>query len=325
MINIRLEFRDDIKSLRDFFNESERYYVVYDSNVKQFISEIFSNDIPCFEIKSVEENKSIDTVMDICRWLISMEADRDVILVAFGGGITSDVTGFAASIYKRGVRYLNLPTTLLAQVDAAIGGKTGVNVDSFKNMVGTFKQPESTIICPVFLKTLPAKQILSGFAELLKTFIITSEENYNECVKSISSGLPVWEMTSLICKAAQAKADIVSKDEFDKDLRRVLNLGHTYGHAIEWYEHTNDVENPMTHGEAVAIGIIAAANESLARGYCDESFIDTLVSDFQKCGLTVKSPYPNGVLISAIRQDKKGMNGQLHMILPVGFEKIVID
>ena len=173
MVEIRLEFSQHPDSLKSLIAQYKSIYVVYDVNVSSYVTEIFGSDTPKLQILADEENKTIESVMSICRWLMDLKADRNALVLAIGGGVTTDMVGFAASIYKRGVSYANVPTTLLAQVDAAIGGKTGVNVDSFKNMIGVIAQPLFTFISPLFLKTLPEREILSGTAELLKTFILT--------------------------------------------------------------------------------------------------------------------------------------------------------
>ena len=187
---------------------------------------------PLLAITADEAHKTIDTVMDICRWLRDEGADRDALVLAVGGGVTTDMAGFAACIYKRGVRYANIPTTLLSMVDAGIGGKTGVNLDGYKNLLGVIRQPEFTAIFPEVLETLPEREFLSGLAEMLKTFIIKNPRRaYERTVASAAGELP-----ELIQLAAGIKQEIVDKDEFESGLRRKLNLGHTYGHAIEWWQ-----------------------------------------------------------------------------------------
>lgn len=324
----------------------KRIFVVYDRNVAAFAGKIAGNN-PSMAIDASESRKSIETVIGICRWLMSQNADRDALLLAVGGGVTSDLAGFAAGIYKRGIRYANVPTSLLAMVDASIGGKTGVNVDSFKNMVGVIRQPEFVYIYPKVLETLPARDFKSGVAELLKTFIINNKGGYyekalallknswmhhpevsnpdaGEVVTTASLSIDPQSLENIIKSAADIKWKIVSKDEDDKGIRRTLNLGHTYGHAVEWWQRKNNVQNPYTHGEAVAIGIVAAARKSAAEGIADMSLPGRLAEDFSSCGLPVDLPCPESELDGAISQDKKMEGGKLNFVYIKAIGKVVV-
>lgn len=298
-----------------------------------------------------EENKSMSTVLEICKWLMDNGADRNALLLAIGGGITTDMAGFAASIYKRGIRFAYVPTTFLSQVDAAIGGKTGVNFENYKNILGVIRQPEFTYICPEVLGTLPYRDFLSGAAELLKTFIIDNTgNNYEKAVEVLSEihgsidrkqaiALHLAEIEELAAAAAKIKAGIVERDEFECGERRKLNLGHTFAHAIESVSMSghNDAEFGVTHGEAVAMGMIMAAkasewyynlaSESPSRreniaGQNDtatseeaESLSSRLVRDFSRCGLPTECPFPPESLSGAMKKDKKAENGIVHFVL----------
>lgn len=305
-----------------------------------------------------EENKSMSTVLEICKWLMDNAADRNALLLAIGGGITTDMAGFAASIYKRGIRFAYVPTTFLSQVDAAIGGKTGVNFEYYKNILGVIRQPEFTYICPEVLGTLPYRDFLSGAAELLKTFIIDNTgNNYEKAVEVLSEihgsidrkqaiDSRLAEIEDLAAAAAKIKAGIVERDEFECGERRKLNLGHTFAHAIESVSMSrhnssmsghNDAESGVTHGEAVAMGMIMAAkaseryyylaSESPSRreniaGQNDtatseeaESLSSRLVRDFSRCGLPTECPFPPESLSGAMKKDKKAENGIVHFVL----------
>ena len=216
---------------------SENIFVVCDRNVET-LARSLAPGRPLLAIVADEEHKNMDTVLGICRWLLECGADRDAVVYAVGGGVTTDMAGFAASIYKRGVRYVNYPTTLLCQVDAGIGGKTGVNLDGYKNILGVINFPLETRILPQALETLPEKELRSGAAEMLKTFIIKDGGNYRKAVEALSRDkVDTDELAPLIEAAAQVKREIVAQDPTEKGLRRVLNLGHTFAHAIEWYQH----------------------------------------------------------------------------------------
>ena len=216
---------------------SENIFVVCDRNVET-LARSLAPGRPLLAIVADEEHKNMDTVLGICRWLLECGADRDAVVYAVGGGVTTDMAGFAASIYKRGVRYINYPTTLLCQVDAGIGGKTGVNLDGYKNILGVINFPLETRILPQALETLPERELRSGAAEMLKTFIIKDGGNYRKAVEALSRDkVDTDELAPLIEAAAQVKREIVAQDPTEKGLRRVLNLGHTFAHAIEWYQH----------------------------------------------------------------------------------------
>ena len=298
-----------------------------------------------------EENKSMSTVLEICKWLMDNDAGRNALLLAIGGGITTDMAGFAASIYKRGIRFAYVPTTFLSQVDAAIGGKTGVNFENYKNILGVIRQPEFTYICPEVLGTLPYRDFLSGAAELLKTFIIDNAgNNYEKAVEVLSEihesidrkqaiALHLAEIEELAAAAAKIKAGIVESDEFECGERRKLNLGHTFAHAIESVSMSmhNCAESGISHGEAVAMGMIMAAKASerhynlapenslrpddiarqndTAASEEGEALSSRLVRDFSRCGLPTECPFPPESLSGAMKKDKKAENGIVHFVL----------
>jgi len=303
-------------------------FVVCDRNVKGYALQL--GNYPLMEIEATETTKTMDTVLGICRWLLDQNADRKALLLAVGGGVTTDMVGFAASIYKRGIRYANVPTTLLSQVDAAIGGKTGVNLDSYKNILGVIRQPEFTCILPETLQTLPEREFKSGSAEMLKTFIIKNKHNnyeravavfkaYNEYgVRMFANPDFFAELSDLIQEAAAVKQEIVAKDEFETGARRKLNLGHTWGHAIEWYQHTHPCDNPYTHGEAVAIGIIQAAK------FAKSDIVGKLEEDFKACGLPTELPCPAEDLEAAMHKDKKADGTKIRYVLPLEIGKVVV-
>lgn len=298
-----------------------------------------------------EEHKSMSTVLEICKWLMDNDAGRNALLLAIGGGITTDMAGFAASIYKRGIRFAYIPTTFLSQVDAAIGGKTGVNFDNYKNILGVIRQPEFTYICPEVLGTLPYRDFLSGAAELLKTFIIDNAgNNYEKAVEVLSEihesidrkqaiALHLAEIEELAAAAARIKAGIVERDEFECGERRKLNLGHTFAHAIESVSMSGryGAESGISHGEAVAMGMIMAAKASeryynpasensmrsddiagqndTATSEEGESLSSRLARDFSRCGLPTECPFPPESLSGAMKKDKKAENGIVHFVL----------
>lgn len=307
-------------------------YMIYDAHVEEFVSEVESavsgigglEFCGKYSVVATEEGKTMDTVLDMTGWLLENGADRNAMVLAVGGGITTDMAGFAASIYKRGVRFAYVPTTLLSQVDAAIGGKTGVNYDSYKNMIGVIRQPEFTYICPEVLETLPLRDFLSGAAELVKTFLIEDRGFYRRSVTFLA-GLHGaadktaflkgnrHELLELVRAAASVKAGIVTRDQFETGERRKLNLGHTFAHAIE--KNARMAGDDITHGEAVSMGMVMAAELSVKIGLARNGFSEALYTDFRSAGLPVDCPYPVSELAEAMSKDKKAENGTIHFVL----------
>ena len=354
-----------ITDVAGYLKEYPAVFVVADRQVKSSAEQVvkaYEAQIPddlgalphpsnLLQLDVSEENKSMSTVLEICKWLMDNDAGRNALLLAIGGGITTDMAGFAASIYKRGIRFAYIPTTFLSQVDAAIGGKTGVNFENYKNILGLIRQPEFTYICQEVLGTLPYRDFLSGAAELLKTFIIDNAgNNYEKAVEVLSEihesidrkqliALHLAEIEELAAAAAKIKAGIVERDEFECGERRKLNLGHTFAHAIESVSMSrhNCAKSGVTHGEAVAMGMIMAAKASeryynlaseipsrreniagqndTATSEEGESLSSRLVRDFSRCGLPTECPFPPESLSGAMKKDKKAENGIVHFVL----------
>ncbi len=286
-------------------------FMVYDGNVEWVASQLLEV-LPVrasMLLETSEEGKTLQTVQMLERWLLQADASRGALLLAVGGGITTDLVGFTAAIYKRGIRYANVPTTLLAQVDAAIGGKTGVNLDGYKNMLGAFRMPEFTVLEAAFLRTLPPREFRCGLAELLKTFLIGDGAAYGALVSSLQSAQNKDErgIEDDIRRAAAIKARIVAEDPEEHGVRAKLNLGHTFGHAIEHEARLRGAD--ITHGEAVAMGIILAAELSERLGVAQKGLSAQLKADFSRLGLPVDCPYPVEDLVEALRKDKKAVAG----------------
>jgi len=316
--------------------EKERdVFILHDSAVEGFASAIF-DACPTVRgtmgIQVTEGEKDISTVTDVCGWLLECGATRESMLLAIGGGILTDIAGFAASIYKRGIRFSYVPTTLLAQVDAAIGGKTGVNFKGLKNILGIIRQPEFTFECPEVLGTLPKRELFAGGAELLKTFIIdNSDGSYDKAVSFLSYANSAKDVAqvidsrmedalSLIHNAAKVKASVVERDLYEKGERRNLNLGHTFAHAIESQAAATGMD--IHHGEAVAIGTILASRLGEALGLSEKGLAEKLISDFSACGLPTECPMPLESLSQAMEKDKKASSGEVWFIIPEAVGKV---
>ena len=240
------------ENLKNTISEASKVFILTDENVAPFWLPEVAYWLRCdpavdIIIKPGEQHKNLQSVQRIWKTLLKHHADRNALLVNLGGGVITDLGGFAASIYKRGIKFINIPTTLLAMVDAAIGGKTGIDFGGGKNQIGTFAEAEAVLIKPDFLMTLPERELLSGMAEMLKYGFIADTnllkvnlENYQQ----------------YISRCGEIKRDIVAQDPTEKGLRKVLNFGHTLGHAIE--SHCLTTDHPLLHGEAVALGMAAA-------------------------------------------------------------------
>ena len=311
--NMRVVSGSGILEVVPLLKDYKDIFVVADAAVQAQIAPLLEAIKPkaSLTLRGGEAVKSLSTVEEIASWLMASGAGRDAFMLIVGGGTISDVSAFAASIYKRGIKFGIVPTTLLAQVDAAIGGKNAVDFDGVKNVLGTFCPPEFTFICPTFLETLPRKEFLCGATELLKTLII-SGQGYDDAVAHLKAGVcPL----GLITDAARFKAALVEQDPYDNGARRALNLGHTYGHAIE-------AVSGLSHGEAVAIGIIMAAQLAEKLGKAEKGFAAMLEADFAAIGLPTKCPVEVGQLEELVRQDKKAAGGVVRFILPVGIGQI---
>ncbi|QNK61677.1 3-dehydroquinate synthase [Pedobacter sp. PAMC26386] len=235
-------------------------FVFADRNTAELCLPVFREMLDDFsgfdliETDPGEENKNIDFCIGIWKTLLDFGADRKCLVINLGGGVITDMGGFVASTYKRGVDFINIPTTLLSQVDASVGGKTGIDIDNVKNMVGTFSLPQAVFIEAEFLKTVPARELLSGFAEMIKHGLIVDQEYYHQLKAADYKNIT----TAAIHRSVEIKNEVVTADPQEKGLRKILNFGHTIGHAVESYSLSKD-KKPLTHGEAIAIGMICEA------------------------------------------------------------------
>lgn len=258
--------------LKIIFDKTSKVFILTDENVAPFWLPEVEYWLNCenaveIVIKAGEQHKNLQTVQRIWKTLMKHHADRNALLVNLGGGVITDLGGFAASTYKRGIKFINIPTTLLAMVDAAIGGKTGIDFGGAKNQIGTFAEAEDVLVDPVFLSTLPRREILSGLAEMLKYGFVADAD-------LLKSNLEDYQQ--YISRASEIKREIVAKDPTEKGLRKILNFGHTLGHAIESHCLTTDC--PLLHGEVVALGMAGALWLSVKRCGFDEK----VLKDFEE-------------------------------------------
>lgn len=272
-----------------------------------------------------EPEKTIETWYGILDKLISMKARRDANLVALGGGVVGDITGFAAASYMRGIRFLQAPTTLLAQVDASVGGKTAINHPRGKNLIGAFHQPETVIIDSATLATLPAREFNAGLAEVVKYGAIRDAAFFDWLERNVSPirGRSSDALNQLIYESVRNKADIVATDEKESGVRALLNFGHSFGHALE----TATGYSRFLHGEAVAIGMVTATRLSEIRKLCPVGSAKRLAHLLLAFDLPVQLPgdIPISQLMEALALDKKAIASGLRLILLNAIGKATID
>ena len=318
----KIYFRSSTEELRSIL-QGKKVFVIIDKQVEKLYGNLFP--FQKVFIDASEETKNLATVQSVIDQLMKMGADRDCFLLGIGGGIVTDLTCFVASIYRRGVKYALIPTTLLAQVDAAIGGKTGINNAGYKNIVGLFNKPEFVYVCSHFLKTLDEKNMLSGAAEMLKIGIIGDSTLYKKAVAYFKENHLMdydtkEDLESLILRAAKYKCKIVEKDFHEHGPRKVLNLGHTFAHAIEKCSQT-----PVSHGNAVSIGIIMAARIGEKMGKTSPKVTEALVADFEAIGLPTSTPIDIRTLMEAISKDQKRNDNTVDFAIPVKVGSVTIQ
>jgi shikimate kinase/3-dehydroquinate synthase len=263
-----------------------------------------------------ESNKTLHSVEDIYRALSAHGVERDSAVIAVGGGVVGDVTGFAAATYLRGVPFVQIPTSLLAMADSSIGGKTGVDTDFGKNLVGAFKQPDLVVMDAQFLRTLPPVEVRCGYAEIIKAALISGGEPYQRVSAGIAlpprpSGEVDAKLIATLLDAIELKRAVVEEDPFEKGRRALLNLGHTFGHGIEAWS-----KFAIKHGEGVSLGMVCAVRLSQALGHCSAALVEEVTSLLEDVGLPVSLPAIDADAVWQLMQsDKKKRGGKLRFIV----------
>ncbi len=326
-------FRNDFDSLSDAFSAAgypdRKICVIADSNtsrlyLQQVLDELkkISASVTFCVIPAGEENKKLETISGIYRQLVAFGLDRKSVLAALGGGITGDMTGFAAATYMRGIDFVQIPTTLLSQVDASVGGKTGVDFEQYKNMVGAFHQPSLVYMNMKTLTTLPPEEFAGGMAEVLKTGLICDEAFFRrtcadrEKLQNYDSD----RLSGMVRRCCEIKAQIVGRDPFEHGERALLNLGHTIGHAVEKL-----MDFRMIHGHCVAVGLHAAAVISRNRGFLSREECEEIRQALISFGLPVTTEgLDREEVLHAARKDKKAENGRMRFILMKRFGEACI-
>lgn len=300
------------------YSETKIFILVDENTLEHCVTKLITShevlhNAEIIEIDSGEENKTLEVCYQLWKTLADYKADRKSLLINLGGGVITDMGGFIASTYKRGIDFINIPTTLLSQIDASVGGKTGVDFEGLKNVIGVFNEPKGVFIYPEFLTTLDKRQMLSGYAEALKHALIKDAEYWPELKKGMLSDAENW--LDLIVRSVNIKNDIVLNDPLEKNERKLLNFGHTIGHAIESFSLEND-EIPLCHGEAIAIGMICES-------YISNKNNKMKAADLEDISSTIKSFYSYYELeelnfhsyIELMKHDKKNEGVEINFTL----------
>ena len=312
-------FEAKFESLANFIKERSysKIFILTDRNTGELCLPLLTSSMPAdftydlIEVDPGEENKNIDFCIGIWKMLLDFGAERNSLLINLGGGVVTDMGGFAASTYKRGIDFIQIPTTLLSQVDASIGGKTGIDMDTVKNIIGTFTQPQAVFINVEFLNSLENRQLVSGFAEMIKHAFIF-DADYYQTLKGFDIKHPDEAM---IYRSVEVKNEVVTQDPKESGLRKILNFGHTIGHAVETYSLDHD-ERPLLHGEAIAVGMICEA-------YLSHLTNGLLASDLDEVVGAIRNTFPDyelkpetfSQLIEIMKNDKKNQDGKIGFAL----------
>ena len=284
------------------------------NHIKKLKNTINNKNVYIFSLKSGEKSKSFSSYQKILNKLFELKFDRSDIVIAFGGGVVGDITGFSAATYMRGIKYIQIPTTLLAQVDSSVGGKTAINVAQGKNLVGAFYNPSLVIVSTYFLNTLSDEEFKSGLGEVVKYALIGNKKLRSIIEKNSQQIISRKEsvLKTIIEESIKTKSKIVTKDEKENGIRAILNFGHTFGHAIEAYKNYKGI----THGAAITLGMVIASRISFYEGYIKNYQLDNVVNLISSIGLrTDYSKYNYIQLKKYIKSDKKIKNGKLNLVL----------
>jgi len=306
---------------------------VYNHQLENFINSINVKMIYEYIVPAGEDSKSLSIYEDIIKYCTKTNLSRKSLIIALGGGVIGDLAGFIASTYMRGIDVCQIPTSLLAQVDSSVGGKTGINIGNLKNIIGTFYQPKFTYININALQTLPENEFISGMAEVIKYGVIYDYELLHYIIENSEKILDKDNevLNYIIKRSIEIKADIVSKDEKEGGLRKILNFGHTFGHGIEKI-------CKISHGEAVSIGMHMAFKLSLKKGYINEDYYNQFIKACNKFNLPLmfnpflyeeeitedKKDNINKEILEVMKNDKKNSFGNLNLILPIELGKVKI-
>ena len=318
-------------ALNSFFSSCSysKVFILVDENTRELCLSLAVRKVPLLasakvlQIKSGEQAKTVESCSKLWQKLMAEGADTRSVLINLGGGVIADMGGFVAATFKRGIAFVNIPTTLLAQVDASVGSKVGVDFDSIKNQIGLFADPQAVFILPEFLSTLPQRHLLSGYAEMMKHAIIADSDYWSVILSQGFEPQNGWD--DLIGQSVGIKQKVVKFDPYDRGLRKVLNFGHTIGHGVESYSLLHD-ENPMLHGEAIAIGMICEAFISSKLCGLPEEELIQIVEFINRHFAPRPLGYKAAIeVLKIIKHDKKSECGKCRMTLLPRIGKAIIN
>lgn len=321
---------DQFSQLNTFLHGKSfsKIFILVDENTHEYCLPVLLGNMETdlgfeiLEIEAGEEMKNIQTANQLWEILTEMQADRKALVINLGGGVITDMGGFVASTYKRGIQFINIPTTLLSMCDASIGGKTGIDLMHYKNMVGTFTFPEQIFVYPPFLQTLPFKELRSGFAEMLKHGLIADQLHWDNLIKI--QKLDVESLLPHIQTSMAIKQDVVDQDFHEKNIRKTLNFGHTIGHAIE--SSCLEQGNPVLHGEAVAAGMICEAHLSHLEGLISKEDSEMIIDHVRRYYPYLDiSDFKDEDLSALLLNDKKNTEKKINFSLLSGIGSCVYD
>lgn len=327
-----VHFNNAFIELWKYLNENfhSKLFILVDGNTRKYCLPYFLKkneeklDFEIIEIEAGEMHKNMDTCGIIWNQLTNLGADRKSVLINLGGGVITDMGGFAASTFKRGIRFVNIPTTLLSMVDASVGGKTGVDLGVLKNQIGLFSSPEMVLIDTSFLKTLSDREMRSGLAEIIK-YGLTFDMSIWRDIQMMSMS-EVEVMDDLVHRSIEIKNDVVLKDLREDNLRKTLNFGHTMGHAIESYFLESKDKNSLTHGEAIAIGMVIElyySSKLFNYPISETESLKSFVIDYFGKVAILASDFD--AIISLMKYDKKNVNGMVNFILLKNDDEFAFD
>ncbi len=303
-------------------------FILVDENTHEHCLPILQQEIEhdvtfeIIEIESGEINKNLGTCTSLWQALTDLGADRKSLLINIGGGVITDMGGFVASTYKRGIKFINIPTTLLSMVDASVGGKTGVDLGVLKNQIGLFADPDMVIIDPLYLKTLSEREITSGMAEIIKYGLTYDASLWKQFLKTTEQ----IDLVGMIHRSIEIKNEVVLEDRLEGGLRKILNFGHTIGHAVESYFLESEHKTTLTHGQAIALGMITETYISSKLLNFPENDLkiikETIIGIFGKVPVLTED---YEAILEFLKHDKKNVNGQVNFVLLNSIEHCEID
>jgi len=307
------------KAILEKFEQTFKLYqyskvgVLIDANLFKFVesnlANYFGTNFVSIIVPSGEQHKNLDTAQKIWLKLLQQEFDRDSILINFGGGVVTDLGGFVASTFMRGLKFINIPTSLLAQVDASVGGKTGVDLQGYKNLIGTFSQPYGVVLDTQIMATMPDRSFTSGLSEVLKHGLIADADYFQkiarflELQKACTLKKEVAVLEQIVEGSVRIKSEIVRQDQKESGIRKILNFGHTIGHAVETFSFFTP--DPLMHGEAISLGILGEAKISQLMGKISSKDFDTIKKVIAISNLPTKYDFEKSKVLEIMSKDKK--------------------